>query len=292
MFEQYTPETLGRCKFAGVFDAGTSEWHELRAVGLGGSDIAVVMGLSPWRSAYSLWAEKTGQVIPEPLDSDPVMLGNLLEEPLLQMFAHKHPELELFTTGTYVDGFMVANPDALAKHRYTGEWFVVEVKTSAKIMPEIPTHYRSQVMWYQHLLGIERAYLVGLAAGRWMEHTQDYDAFEASAMESAAKRFWKSVEDVARPDWDGSSSTYETVRREVLSVDDSNVNLGDYGIELVNAWANFDEAESRLNLVKSQVLAEMGAAKFGVVDLDEIPRHTVVSRQVGRNGVPFLRKVK
>ena len=289
---KHLPKELGRCVLAGDYANGTSEWHELRMDALGGSDVSVALGLSPWRSAYSLWAEKTGRVIPEPLSSDPVRLGQLLEEPLLQMFQEKHPELEVFLTGTYRDGWRLANPDALARHRYTGEWFVIEVKTSSMPMHEIPTHYEAQVMWYQHLLCIDKAYLVGLAAGRWIEHFQDYDEFAGQAIEATAERFWNHVLQNVRPEWDGSESTYETVRREVLSVADSEVNLGDLGIHLVNAWAEAEQAEAKLNEMKSRVLAEMGEAKFGVVDIDEVPLSRVVSRQVGKNGIPYLRKVK
>lgn len=289
---KHLPPELGRCVLAGDFANGTSEWHELRTDALGGSDVAVALGLSPWRSAYSLWAEKTGRVIPEALSSDPVRLGQLLEDPLLVMFQEKHPELEVFKTGTYRDGWRLANPDALARHRYTGEWFVIEVKTSSMPMHEIPIHYEAQVMWYQHLLCIDKAYLVGLAAGRWIEHFQEYDEFAANAIETTAERFWNHVLQNVRPEWDGSESTYETVRREVLDIVDAEVNLGDLGVHLMNAWDAADKAEAFLNEMKSRVLTEMGEAKYGVVDIDEVPSSRIVSRQVGRNGIPYLRKVK
>ncbi len=34
------------------------EWLKQRSKGLGGSDAGAVMGLNPYKSAYSLWAEK------------------------------------------------------------------------------------------------------------------------------------------------------------------------------------------------------------------------------------------
>ena len=37
------------------------EWHETRRKSLGGSDVAPILGLSPWKSAYQLWAEKVGE---------------------------------------------------------------------------------------------------------------------------------------------------------------------------------------------------------------------------------------
>lgn len=39
-----------------------SNWHLWRAKGLGASDAPIVMGVSPWKTRYQLWMEKTGQV--------------------------------------------------------------------------------------------------------------------------------------------------------------------------------------------------------------------------------------
>ena len=40
--------------------AGTPEWHASRTRALGGSEIAAVVGLSPWQSAFGLWHLKRG----------------------------------------------------------------------------------------------------------------------------------------------------------------------------------------------------------------------------------------
>lgn len=38
----------------------TQEWHKWRGRGIGSSDIASILGISPWKSAHQLWKEKTG----------------------------------------------------------------------------------------------------------------------------------------------------------------------------------------------------------------------------------------
>ena len=40
------------------------EWKALRHQYIGGSDAASVVGLNPYKSAFSLWAEKTGKIAP------------------------------------------------------------------------------------------------------------------------------------------------------------------------------------------------------------------------------------
>ena len=38
------------------------EWLDFRKVGIGGSDVAVICGISKYKSPLQLWMEKTGQV--------------------------------------------------------------------------------------------------------------------------------------------------------------------------------------------------------------------------------------
>ena len=45
-----------------IFDsknATREEWLKARKLGLGGSDMAAVLGLSPWRSPIDVWLDKT-----------------------------------------------------------------------------------------------------------------------------------------------------------------------------------------------------------------------------------------
>ena len=39
-----------------------AEWLDWRRGGIGSSDIAAIIGLSPWATPYSVWAEKTGRL--------------------------------------------------------------------------------------------------------------------------------------------------------------------------------------------------------------------------------------
>ena len=48
----------------GTFSPGSEEWLAARADGLGGSEVAAVLGLSPFESRFSLWHRKAGRVGP------------------------------------------------------------------------------------------------------------------------------------------------------------------------------------------------------------------------------------
>lgn len=44
---------------------GTNEWLEWRRQGIGASDVAAILGVSPWKTARQLWLEKTGREVVE-----------------------------------------------------------------------------------------------------------------------------------------------------------------------------------------------------------------------------------
>ena len=58
---------------------------------LGGSEIAAVLGLSPFQTAAGLWDEKMGLVEPKPT-SDAMWVGIYLEDGIAKLWAHRHAE--------------------------------------------------------------------------------------------------------------------------------------------------------------------------------------------------------
>lgn len=70
-----------------------AEWLEARRDGLGASDAAAVLGISPWKTNVQLWEEKCRLVQPEDIGDKPaVQYGNDAEPLLRQFFALDHPE--------------------------------------------------------------------------------------------------------------------------------------------------------------------------------------------------------
>lgn len=290
IFQIYENETFNGALNLGVYDSGSAEWHSLRSKGIGGSEIGTIMGLNPWESAFALWAKRTGQIPDPPLDGWSIRFGRAFELPVLELWAEEHPEYEVFITGTWQHeehGFMLANPDAVARHRETNEWIVVEIKTSRGSWAETPPHYVAQVMHYMTVLNLEKAVIVAVAGWNYEERWVDFDEFQAEAQLTAAKRFWDNLQNVEKPDWDGSKATYEAVRYLHPDIEDDEVDLGKFGQILVSANKNFAESESALNEIKSVVLDAMGSAKYGYVMRDG-KKWVVAQRQSRGQGKPWL----
>ena len=60
------------------------EWLKYRTQGIGGSDVSIIAGINPFKSAHQLWLEKTGQMEPEEGDTEYTHFGTLLE-PIVEL---------------------------------------------------------------------------------------------------------------------------------------------------------------------------------------------------------------
>ena len=71
-------------------------WRVWRAQGLSASEAAVVMNRSPYKSPWRLFAEKTGWILEQSLDNNPLIRAGLQQEPIaLHHFEEKHGVLLL-----------------------------------------------------------------------------------------------------------------------------------------------------------------------------------------------------
>jgi putative phage-type endonuclease len=273
--------------------SGSEEWHDLRARGLGGSDIAAICGVSPWASPWSVWAKKTGLLEETSGSSEAMEWGTRLESVILDKFREEHPELEVYAdAGTYRNKdreWQLANPDALYWPKTDdGKTGIIEVKT-ARYEDDwangVPAYYRTQVLWYLQTFGYQHAYVVVLFGGsKYREFEIHYDAFEADANLAKAAEMWDLIQTRTQPEFDGALATYETVRALHPDIDpDAEIELGDLGAVYLSAVADVASAEHDLNKVKSTILDLMGTAKRGLYD-----GKWILTRQSKSGGNPFL----
>lgn len=288
--ETYAPETLNGAKLLGMYAPGSPEWHSERSNGVGGSEVGTILGLNPYESAYALWAKKTGKIESKIKETWAIRFGKAFEDPILQLWAEEHPEYEVFTTGTYQDEeveYLHANPDAIARHRETGELKIVEVKTGRNTWPEVPPAYTAQVLHYMGVMKIRSGVIVAVAGMTWNEYEVPFSQGMINVQREAIRQFWSCVVNDRRPEWDGSDSTYQVVRQENPEIELREVELGQLGKELIKAQLHAENATQGLTMLKSQVLHEMGKAKWGTVKIDNGESLRITSRQL-RAGTPVL----
>lgn len=81
-------------------DATREAWLAARLPGITASEIAAVIGISPFDSPFSLYWKKLG-VIAETADNDAMSLGRHLEPWIADRYEADHPEVSLTLSGLY-----------------------------------------------------------------------------------------------------------------------------------------------------------------------------------------------
>lgn len=275
-----------KASFLGAHENGSPEWHELRKGAVGGSQVGTILGVNPWESAVTAFYKATGAIDDHIEPSMSMRLGTKLEDDILEVFSEEHPELKVFTTGTYASkavAWQHANPDGIYE-KADGTLGVIEIKFSRDYWSDVPPSYRKQVLWYMHVLGLDEAYIVALAGSAYQEFTIMRDQFEIDAMVQAVERFYSYVQNNVQPDWDGSESTYDTMRKVYSDMLDEEEDLGDLGMHLALAHDELKSAESKFRELQSRTLEALGNKKHGQVE-----GIRVVSKQQTKTGVPFLK---
>lgn len=273
---------FGKAQLIGDFENQSAEWHELRSKGIGGSQVGTILGLNQWESAYTLWAKLTGK-IPESFEQNEKMFwGTVLEPVIREQWAKQNPEFEVFETGTWADEYRHANPDGILK--IGDDYGLLEIKTAGYRWDEIPPNYFAQCQWYMHLLGLKWCKLVVLFQGNNLEtYSFGYDSEFADNMVKRVDDFWAGVQADYSPSWDGSESTYQTVRAMHPDIVDSEIELGQLGLTLLLKQVELDNAQASLNEIKSIVLDFMGKAKYGLYQ-----GRVIATRSARNGGTPYL----
>lgn len=139
-----------------------------RTKSIGGSDVAAILGLSPWRTPLDVWREKALNQIDDK-SSDAMEAGLRFEDPILMHFLDQQVEMTgkqatLERRKPVVVGHRHASPDALVEQQ--GWHSLVEVKTTSSGdgwgrdgSSEIPAHYLPQVQHYLDVLELEDAFV-------------------------------------------------------------------------------------------------------------------------------------
>jgi putative phage-type endonuclease len=272
-------------------------WLAARQHGIGASEAAAVLGLSPWESRFSLHWRKRG-VLGGVDETEQMRWGTILEAPIAAEFARRHPTVRVERVGlcAHVDRpWQLATPDRLlidpdegcdcpaAGCRRTGVCTAggaVTAVLECKIddahhayawgdegSDDIPVHYRCQVLQQLDVLGAELAYLAVLIGGTdYREYLVEYDEAEAKLIRDADAAFWADVQAERPPDVDDSPATARALRHLHPTVEDRE-QLVPAGLarRYHAAVAAARRADKRKQLADNQLRARLGTARRAVL---------------------------
>jgi putative phage-type endonuclease len=195
------------------------DWQAYRKQqkGIGGSDVATLLGLNPYKTPFTLWLEKTGQIESGEVNNEYVEWGNILEPVIREKFV-KETGFEVFENPYVLQhdehDFMVANLDGEVIDE-SGERGVLEIKTASERMAKDwidapPNHYLLQIMHYLAVTGYSYAYCAVLIGGHNFKYFKiERDDYIIDQIISAEMDFMLRVKNWIAPEISGHSADSE-----------------------------------------------------------------------------------
>lgn len=256
------------------------QWIEARRTGIGGSDAAVVLGISPFKTPLQLWAEKLRLLDDDVEQTEPIRWGKLLEPVIAEEWGREngHALVDLgrwtvlrsrstpFMLATLDRVIFAGNGNGVLEAKNTNAFRIEEWEAD-----EPPTIYAVQVQQQLAVTGYDWGVLVALVGGqklRWflIERNQRF----INMLQEEEHDFWRLVQRRQQPPVDDSKMTEEALRRLYKTeVEEKTVDLGmsglDWDREREEAIALIREGTRRKRLIDNLIRASMGDAEVGLL---------------------------
>lgn len=213
------------------------DWQEYRRKqkGIGGSDVATILGLNPYKSAFTLWLEKTGQIEPPDINNEYMEWGNILEPVIREKFK-KETGFKVFQNNFVLQhdkyDFMIANVDGeVIDPAYGGKRGVLEIKTANERMKNDwlngpPNHYMLQIQHYIATLEYDYAYCAVLIGGNHFKYFKiERDDYVIDKIISAEAEFVRLVEERIAPEISGHLADSEWLAKAYPNAIDEEAEL-------------------------------------------------------------------
>lgn len=205
------------------------DWLKGRQTGIGGSDVAAIIGLSRYKSPLDVYNSKVQPVTEE--QSPAAYWGTQLEDIVAKEFQSRTGmKVQRVTQQLSKDGWMLANIDRAvvnpsisgtvrvqdeAKQAETGRMLttdaILECKTASSYIADqwgdsqeaeivsgnivtehkIPIYYETQVQWYMGVTGASRCYVAVLLGGQdFRIYAVNRDDDVIKALQDQCRKFW------------------------------------------------------------------------------------------------------
>ena len=252
-------------------DMSHEDWLSHRQNSIGGSDASAIIGLNPYSSPYTVWADKLGKIPPKE-DNEAMRLGRDLEDYVAKRFTEE--------TGKKVrrENNIIINPDIPFAHANVdrmiiGEDAGLECKTTSVMNlkrfknGDYPPTYYVQCMHYMMVTGAKKWYLAVLILGVEFKRFEiERDEEEIEALAKSEEAFWELVKKQTPPMADGTDSTTETISTIYAESVDQTVSLMAYESSLkqyIEIGKQIKELENLQKQIANGIKTFMGNSDKG-----------------------------
>jgi len=251
---------------------------DARATGIGGSDVAMILGVSRFGSAMRVYLEKRRQVAPL-IETSRMRWGKILEEPVAREY-----EVQSGRKVRRAAAF-IRHPDYPWAFANIDRWSdlkgtprrVLEVKTAdvfsrsdfgEKGTDQVPPDYLLQVMWYLFVTGKDEADMAVLVGGNdFGIYLIKRDDALITKMLTICAAFWEDTQAGTPPevdDTDASAAYLRLTYRDSGAEREMDDDLMALAMRDENLRLALDQQAKERDLVRNQIRELMGDARFAV----------------------------
>jgi predicted phage-related endonuclease len=218
-----------------------ASWLVLRRQDVTASTAGALLGVDPYKTAYGLWAEKSG-AITETNDPTPAMRRGLaLEDDAIDELGRLHPDWQLSRPNAYYrdpEKRLGATPDCLAIDPERPGLGVIQVKTSnTRAFDDDWMEDGAPPLWIvvqtlieAHLTGASWAAIAALEIGQWHLHLVEVPLHAPliARVEAEVAAFWRMIDEGREPPADYGRDAalieqlYKPIPDEILDLTASN----------------------------------------------------------------------
>ncbi len=216
----------GALQLVSTQDMQRDAWLDIRKQGIGASDAAAAVGVSPYQSPLELWMIKTGRdgdmPKPDPDDeSSPMYWGNILEPIVAQHYTKhtgnkvrkvnavlQHPDADKHWMLANLDYAVINHADVqILECKTAGEW-------GSKLWRDgVPDYVQCQVQHQLAVTGKAAADVCVLLCGQEIKiYRIERDEVLIEKLIALERQFWHYVETDTPPPADGSESAGKSLR--------------------------------------------------------------------------------
>ncbi|CAK1344382.1 phage-type endonuclease [Burkholderia pseudomallei] len=268
-----------------------------RKSGVGGSDAAPILGLSPFKTAYEVWLDKTRtELVDNDVDTlERVQFGRLMEDIIAREYARREGvkvrrRRELIRHPRYQ--WMIANPDRLIEGRRCG----LECKNVDSMAfrlgdwgepgtDQAPDEYVLQCQHYMIVLDYPVWHLAACVGGnRLVTFVIERDKELAEMLIDAEHEFWQHVEERRPPPLDYEHPTsLPLLRRLYPGTNGETIELGEDMVHWHHVKEQADDIVKQYQgvsqVARNHILEAIGSASVGRLPDGSAYRRKVVERK-------------
>lgn len=279
-------------------------WHALRRQGVSASEIAAVLGISPWESPFSAyWRKVNGW---ETEANAEMTAGRYAERAIVDWFANEcdpNGNLLLRQAGLYASrtlSWQLATPDALVcQDKLCGICdaglpvgctcdkdllSLLECKYlvggwdgwGEPLTDDIPVYYRAQCLWQLDVMGVDEVSVAAWHGAEFRHYVVRRDEADLRVMRAAGRDFMDRIAAGDPPPLDSHIATLRALKTLHPDVDDTDAEVDpDTAKGWRDARARKAEAEADERAYEAKLRDAMGRAKRAVCGGERVATRVV-----------------